>query len=79
MLYCRCFSTLIYSTPFEGSGNQDGLKLNGALQPLGYADGVNMLGTSVHTVKKNTHASVAAGQEIGLEVNADKTKYMAMS
>jgi len=34
---------------------------------------------SAHTVKKNTAALVVAGKEIGLEVNADKTKYMVMS
>jgi len=33
----------------------------------------------VHTVKKNTITLVVAGKETGLEVNADKTKYMAMS
>ena len=43
-----------------------------------YAD-VNTLGGSVHATKKNTKALVVAGKEIGLEVNADKTKYMAMS
>jgi len=30
------------------------LKLNGSLQLLVYADDGNMLGASVHTVKKNT-------------------------
>jgi len=33
----------------------------------------------VHTVKKNTESLVVASKEIGLEVNADKTKYMVMS
>jgi hypothetical protein len=33
--------------------NQDGLNLNGTHQLLVYANGVNMLGGSVHTVKKN--------------------------
>ena len=33
---------------------------------------------SVRTIKKNTEASVVASKEIGLEVNADKTNYMAM-
>jgi hypothetical protein len=32
--------------------NQDGLKLNGTHQLLVYADGVNILGGRVHTVKK---------------------------
>ena len=36
-------------------------------------------GGSVHTVKKNIEALVVASKEIGLEVNADKTKYMVMS
>ena len=31
--------------------NQDGFKLNGAHQLLAYADDVNILGGSVHTVK----------------------------
>ena len=34
---------------------------------------------SVQTIKKNTEASVVASKEIGLEVNADKTKYSIMS
>jgi hypothetical protein len=34
--------------------NQYGLKLNGTHQLLVYADDVNILGGSVHTVKKNT-------------------------
>ena len=59
--------------------NQDGLKLNGTHQLLVYADGVNILGGSVDTVKKNAEALVAATKEIGLEVNAHKTKYMTVS
>ena len=59
--------------------NQDGLKLNGTHQLLVYADDVNILGGSVHTVKENAEALVVAKKEIGLEVNADKTKYIIMS
>jgi len=36
--------------------NQDGLKLNGTLQLLAYADNVHILGGSVDTVKKNAEA-----------------------
>jgi len=36
--------------------NQDGLKLNGTHQLLAYADDVNMLGGSIHTVKGNAEA-----------------------
>jgi hypothetical protein len=59
--------------------NQDGLKLNGTHQLLVYADDVNILGGSVHAIRKNTEALVVASKEIGLEVNVDKTKYMVMS
>jgi hypothetical protein len=59
--------------------NQDGLKLSGIHQLLVYANYVNMLGGSVRTRKENTEALVVASQEIGLEVNADKTKYLATS
>ena len=37
------------------------------------------LGGSIHTLKENAEALVAATREIGLEVSADKTKYMIMS
>ena len=59
--------------------NQDGLKLNGTQQLLAYADDINILGGSAHTVKENAEALLVATKEIGLEVNADKTKYMIMS
>jgi len=59
--------------------NQDGLKLNGTHQLLAYADDANILGGSIHTLKENAEALVAANTEIGLEVSADKTKYMVMS
>jgi len=59
--------------------NQDGLKLNGKHRLLAYADDVNILGGSIHTVKENAETLVAATREIGLEVSANKTKYMVMS
>jgi len=54
--------------------NQDGLRLNGTHQLLAYADDVNILGGSIHILQENAETSVAATREIGLEVNADKTK-----
>ena len=54
--------------------NQDGLKLNGTHQLLAYADDVSILGGSIHALKENAEALVAATREIGLVVNSDKTK-----
>ena len=48
-------------------------------QLLAYADDVNIMGGSACTVKENAEALLVATKEIGLEVNADKTKYMVMS
>ena len=55
------------------------MKLNGTHQLLVYTDDVNILGRSVRTMKENAEALVVASKETGLEVNADKTKYMVMS
>ena len=55
------------------------MTLNGTHQLVAYADDVNILGGSVHNVKENAEALVVATKENGLEVNADKTKYMVMS
>jgi len=56
----------------------DDLKLNGTHQLLAYADDVNILGGSIHTLKENAEALVAATREIGKEVSGDKSKYMIM-
>jgi adenosyl cobinamide kinase/adenosyl cobinamide phosphate guanylyltransferase len=58
--------------------NQVGFKLSGKHQLLVYADYVNILGGNIHSVKKNTEDLVIVTKEIGLEVNAEKTKYMVM-
>ena len=52
------------------------LKLNLLLV---YANDVNILGGSIYSTKKETKSLVVASKEIGLGVNADKTKYMVMS
>jgi len=58
---------------------QEGLKLNGTHQLPVYVDGVNILVGSVYTIKENAETLLVASKETGLEVNCDKTKYMAMS
>ena len=59
--------------------NQDGLKLNVTHQLLVYTDYVNILGGSVHTMKKNTEALAVASKKIGLEGNVERVKYMVLS
>jgi hypothetical protein len=59
-------------------GNQDGFKLSDTHQVLVYAYKVNILGGSIYTLKKK-YALLFSSGEIGLEVNADKTKYIVVS
>ena len=54
------------------------MKLNGAHQLLVCDGDVTILGGNVRTAEKNTETLVVARKETGLEVNADKTKYMVM-
>jgi hypothetical protein len=48
-------------------------------QLLVYTDDVNLLGDSVSTIKENSETLLKASKDIGLEINAEKTKYMIMS
>jgi hypothetical protein len=75
----QCFNFALKYSITRVQANQEGLKLNGTHQLLVYADDANILGAIVHTIKKNTEASIVASKETGLEVNAEKTKYMVMS
>jgi hypothetical protein len=59
--------------------NQVGLKLNGTHQLLVYADDVNLLGYNTDTINKKTETLTDTSMEVGLEVNAEKTKCTLLS
>jgi hypothetical protein len=59
--------------------NQVGLKLNGTHLLLVYADNVNLVRDNIDIIKKNTQTLFNASEEVGLEINAEKTKYMLLS
>jgi hypothetical protein len=40
---------------------------------------VNQLGDNIDAIKKNTETLIDASKEVGLEVNAEKTKYTLLS
>jgi hypothetical protein len=46
---------------------------------LVYADDFNLLGDSINTVKEKTETLLEVSRDIGLEINAERSKYMIMS
>jgi hypothetical protein len=59
--------------------NQVRLKLNWTHQLLIYAHDVNLLEDNRDTIKKNTETLIDTSKEVGLELNAEQSKYMLLS
>jgi hypothetical protein len=59
--------------------NEFCLELNGTHQLLVYANDFNLLVDSVNTIKENSEPFLEASRDTGLEINAEKVKYMIMS
>jgi hypothetical protein len=55
--------------------NQEGLKLNGTDHLLVYADDVNILVSSIHTIENNTEALVVSIKEFGLLLTEISTRW----
>ena len=55
------------------------MKLIGTHQLLFYNDDLNVLVAGIRTIKENTEASVFVSNEIGLELNDKKIKYVVIS
>ena len=77
MLYRHCFQICFTVRHSEGSGTPGWLEIKWHTSVS--ADDVKILGGSIHTIKGNAEALVLASKQIGVEVSADTTKYMAMS
>jgi hypothetical protein len=58
--------------------HQVGLELNGTRQLLVYVDDNNQLDNSKNIIKENAETLSEVSIDVGLEVNAEKTKYMIM-
>jgi hypothetical protein len=79
MLYRHYFSIFALEYVFRKvQENQLGLKLSGTLQLLVYANDVNLLRDSTDTIKKNMKYLIDSSNEVGIEVNTDKIKYILL-
>jgi hypothetical protein len=73
------FSSTLQCAKRKVQENEVGLEFSGTHQLLVYASDINLSGDSINTVKKNTETLLEASRDVGIEINAEKTKYMIMS
>ena len=72
----RLRNSALYCAIRKAQGNYKGLKLNGIHQFLVNAASFNLLGESTYTVQKNKEVLLVVVKNIGLEIDAEKIKYM---
>jgi hypothetical protein len=59
--------------------NKEGLELNGSHQLLVYANDINLLVENINIIKKDLEGLLDTDKELGLEINAEKTKHSRRS
>jgi hypothetical protein len=59
--------------------NEQGVKWNLTHQLLVSADGVDLLGKGIDTIKKNTEVLLFISKRVSLEANTEKTKCLFIS
>jgi hypothetical protein len=72
------FNVALHSAITKVQEIQGGLKLNGTHQFLVYAANVNLFCESTYTIRKDKEV-VLVVKKIGLEVDAEKIKYVTVS
>jgi hypothetical protein len=71
--------TQLFCDQKKVQGNQVSLELNETHKLLVYADDVHLLGDSINTIKENIETLLEASRDVGLEINAEKTKCVIIS